>query len=420
MKLRIIPTSEGYFDVITKQYIYNYTDHLGNVRLSYSDTNKDGIIQPRQYQSLICNISPAGNVCYQGWKPGEIVEVNNYYPFGLMHNYTATTQNAYQYKYNGKELQETGMYDYGARFYMPDLGRWGVTDPLAEVSRRFTPYNYGNNNPIRFIDPDGRLTMDNLSTYSRGSAVADFNRRNGFGEENLPLFYSDDAGMMIVNEALGENGQGGGSSRVTLGDLIDNYLANSSTNYFEGIDFIQFGFYDWRNKNGELIYDPKANKGKGEFTKYASKDDKKIAAWMLKTTEGSTQFDKLINSIIPTTISLLSGEGPSAGTSQFTMGNTQLSRNSAGKVLRADIEIYEGRIDAYKKLLKSYYTAGKQHMLNTVQQSYHKANRNGGISANIGHELGHAVDPANYLLYGPPSEVKPDLIEQTILSQWKN
>ncbi|WP_317047550.1 hypothetical protein [Chryseobacterium oncorhynchi] len=27
------------------------------------------------------------------------------------------------YKYNGKELQETGMYDYGARMYMADLGR---------------------------------------------------------------------------------------------------------------------------------------------------------------------------------------------------------------------------------------------------------------------------------------------------------
>ncbi|WP_442878598.1 RHS repeat-associated core domain-containing protein [Chryseobacterium sp.] len=33
------------------------------------------------------------------------------------------------YKYNGKELQETGMYDYGARFYMADLGRWVLLIP---------------------------------------------------------------------------------------------------------------------------------------------------------------------------------------------------------------------------------------------------------------------------------------------------
>ncbi|RQO42319.1 hypothetical protein DBR39_00130 [Chryseobacterium sp. KBW03] len=123
--------------MIKNYYIYQYKDHLGNARISFA-RNSAGAL--------------------------EITDANDYYPFGMNH---LKTGNAFfgnasykNYKYNRKELQESGMYDYGARMYMADLGRWGVIDPLAETSRRWSTYAYAYNNPIMFVDPDGRENTD--------------------------------------------------------------------------------------------------------------------------------------------------------------------------------------------------------------------------------------------------------------------
>lgn len=141
--IKFINHPEGYIepqDDGSFSYVYQFKDHLGNIRLAYQDMNDDGSIDP-----LL-----------------EIKEENNYYPFGLKHKgyNNSVTGRDYNYGYGGKEENdELGLQwlDFSARNYEASLGRWFVVDALSDEPEQIdkSPYAYSWNNPIYFTDPDG-------------------------------------------------------------------------------------------------------------------------------------------------------------------------------------------------------------------------------------------------------------------------
>ncbi|WP_306352569.1 RHS repeat domain-containing protein, partial [Flavobacterium sp. '19STA2R22 D10 B1'] len=188
-------------------YVFNYTDHLGNVRLSYGLDSQTHVLT--------------------------ILEENNYYSFGLKHtNYNNTlilwqsnannmpallpvafnnlVPSLYNYKYNGKELQDElglNIYDYGARNYDPAIGRWFNIDPKSELMPNQSPYNYALNSPILFVDPDGALPWPiHIRSFISASSVGGGTFRGdgrGPSTQNSPYATSRVESRFTVDPAKG-------------------------------------------------------------------------------------------------------------------------------------------------------------------------------------------------------------------------
>ncbi len=153
-------TSNGVYETL-----YWVTDHLGSPRVAFTlDDSEYGV---------------------------NVAERNDYYPFGGRwddgsgHGGTIAA-GANRYALSGKERQtmsRMGSYqaahesllDFGARFYDPATAIFLQQDPLAEKYYNLSPYAYCANNPVNFVDPDGRAgetLFDVLSViYDVGAAT---------------------------------------------------------------------------------------------------------------------------------------------------------------------------------------------------------------------------------------------------------
>ncbi len=129
--------SEGrikYIDEVAR-YEYYIRDHLGNIRLTCSDLNADGLITT----------------------PDEILEEMHYYPYGMMME-GSWMGDAGQYGYNGIEYENFLDLEMNLATYRgldPALGRWWQVDPKGEHDYASSPYVSNYNNPVSFSDPEG-------------------------------------------------------------------------------------------------------------------------------------------------------------------------------------------------------------------------------------------------------------------------
>ena len=174
---------------------------------------------------------------------GSTIEQNAYYPFGGRHTfgqtYAQTTAN--RYKFNGKELQTIGsldLLDYGARMYDTKTARWLVQDPLAEKYYPFSAYNYCVNNPVMFVDPDGKAVETAWDLISLGAGLKSLwsNIRQG----NVGAAIADGVGVILDAGAVALPFVPGGASAAIAAVRIANTADNivEATKVVKSIDNI--------------------------------------------------------------------------------------------------------------------------------------------------------------------------------------
>lgn len=238
--LQFFPHAEGYVSQqgSSYRYVFNHTDHLGNIRLKYCDLNQNGVIEPN-----------------------EILEENNYYPFGLKHEgYNIDVSGpADKYRYNHREFQDElnlNMTAMDFRQYDNALGRFYGMDKLSELAYSISPYRFAFNNPNYWADPTGLSEKSWKGWVDTGNFIFWDSKVNNQGD--VDSFYKDKGFTYVPDDTVvvdsdGDSRRLNGDGTVTT--MLDEVVVSSqpkksSTNWF----FMSESYWLWGpNRYGDLM-----------------------------------------------------------------------------------------------------------------------------------------------------------------------
>ena len=323
--LQFFNQPEGYVEIssppsgeLEGAYVYQYKDHLGNIRLSYKD------ISLTSTPSL------------------QIVEENNYYPFGLKHKGYNNLQNGRDHNFgfgNKEEQEELGLswIDITARNYDPALGRWMNVDPLAEQMRRHSPYNYAFNNPIYFIDPDGMAPagFGGIVQFSKTPESDDFDIKQTDNK--------------LIRELLAENRIiAGNFSQGSSGPGDPPKIFNSKTETAVGEDVV--------NQLDEVVVNGKSRDASGQGInyndQYAGAVEKLAGKPYLLRANGPDAYDCSSTACYGIRTVANSKFGDYTAHDLYTMFSVPSSSKTRGSVIFYDYTS-DGRIDHITTILNS-------------------------------------------------------------------
>ena len=171
-----------------------------------------------------------GSTSYLTDASGEVYQHLEYLPFGetLVEEHYNSERNPYLY--NGKELdEETGLYYYGARYYDAQIACFHAIDPKAEDFVFQSPYVYGANNPILFVDKNG----ENAGEYEKdenNNWVKVSNKGDVYGIDFYHMDFEDAEGNDIQETLVFDNE---GNMNVISGgrDALKGETRDGETNW---------------------------------------------------------------------------------------------------------------------------------------------------------------------------------------------